>query len=359
MNERKTIYRRLLILCLIIALVGLAALSVTRAWFVSGKEGKIAQMGMTSTDIPFELEVQGEIIENQTIFSKINASYQNGEDQSLTPTTYRTSGTYDRIIWRKTGDSSSDGSYEQGIGPNSHGKLTFWVVPKNDGDLNVCFQIRVRGYLGTYDEGGTGDPEELFEITEDMTITTENGLMDADDLEKKKLAVRYLNGHILFFSDYDDATGYYSGFLGTGNTISFADCMVPDSSPKTNYGENDVVVVEKDQKYKVTLYWKWADTLEQILLDSNSPHQDEPLFATNDLTDRNLIYSYLKDSRNYVFRDLEREEVVDYLDSLRNDAEDADAALSELSIAYNNADLLVGYNVDYVMFELTAKNGLD
>lgn len=360
MNTKKTIYRRALILCLMAALVILTAVSVTLAWFANGKESKLANLGMTGMEMPFELEVRGAIVGNKSVFAKADATYQNGEEQSLTPIAYQTSGTYNKIIWRKMGEGAQDGQYEQGIGPNSHGKLTFWIVPKNDGELNVSLEFGVRGFLGTFsDQNGNSTLEDLFEITDDMTVTAENGLEDEQDLEKKKQACSYLKGHLLFFADYDDATGYYSGFLGTGNSVSFADCIVPESEPKAKYGENGIVNVEKGGKYQVTIYWKWADTLEQILMDANSHHKDEPLFAPDNQEDRDRAYAYLKDTRNRVFQGLTQDEIMDYLDNVKNHPEEAEAALSELSTAYNNADLLIGYNMHYIMIEMTAENGLD
>ena len=361
MDDKKNIYRKSLIFILLIMMVLLSAVSATWAWFASGKESKLSNIGMSGTNAPFELEVRGNIVENKSIFAKLDQAFENGEDQAMTPTAYQTSGMAPKIIWRKTGETAADGHYDQGIGPNSHGKLTFWIIPNYDGEISVSFRLLVRGFIATYGDEATNelDVDQVFEVTDAMTATAENGINGQEDLENKQAACDFLRGHILFFSDYDENTGYYSGFLGTGNTLSFAECVKPDSSPREKYGENDTVLVEKGEKYQVTIYWKWANTLEQILYDINSPHRDAPLFSTANQTDRNIAYNFLADERNKVFRNMLQQDIAEHLDNIKNNTIDAESSLSELSSAYNSADLLIGYNIDFIMIELTASDGLD
>ena len=135
----------------------------------------------------------------------------------------------------------------------------------------------------------------MYEITDNLTGTAENELMkngapDTELIQTKKDALAYLKGHILFFSDYDETNNYYSGFLGNARTISFTDCINPITHQK--YSSSGTVSVEQGQKYKVVLYWKWANTLEQMVLDQSSTYKDSTsLFSVNNSTDRTAMYT--------------------------------------------------------------------
>lgn len=139
---------------------------------------------------PFELEVRGTDIENEDDFSKADDEYDDGVDLEELDA-YQTAGQYGKIIWRKTGTSADDGHYPDGLSPNSHGKLTFWVVPNSTGTLDIEFKFKVRCFIGTYTPAATEDADpslnNLFEVNESMEVTAENGLKDAADLAKKKM----------------------------------------------------------------------------------------------------------------------------------------------------------------------------
>jgi hypothetical protein len=314
----------------------------------------------TISDLPFELEVVGDNIENDDDFSKADSDYSYGVDQVLSPTSFRTSGQHGKIIWRKTSASPSDGHYPNGLEPNSRGRLTFWVVAKNDGELCIDFDFKLRGFIGTYTEAEDEDEEDeldnLFEINDDLEVTAENGLIDADDLALKKEALEYAKGHILFFADYDTTNNYYSGFLGTARSITFSDCINKLADPIAKYSNTPGVSVEQGMSYPVTIYWKWANTLEQMVLDENSPKKDSPLFKSTNTTDRNAMFAYLKaTSDNKVFDSVSASTVSTDIDSIKNETSSMDAALTELTNAYNNADSIIGNNIDYLMIEMSAR----
>lgn len=105
-------------------------------------------MGGKVGTMPFELEVRGDDIENDGDYDKADSEYEYGADQNLTPTSYQTKGSHGKIIWRKVGSSAADGHYPNGLEPNSHGKLTFWVVPNNTGALDIDFGFNVFRFRG-------------------------------------------------------------------------------------------------------------------------------------------------------------------------------------------------------------------
>lgn len=325
----------------------------TIAWFSMNREVSTGSMAVKAGGSPFELEVFGANVENSSDFSKADNDYKNGEAQ-LTANTYRTSGQYDKIIWRKTGTTADDGHYSDGLSPNSHGKLTFWVVPNSTGTLDIEFIFKVRGFIGTYTpattEGAEPTLNDLFEVTDNMEVTAENELKDAADLAKKKAALEYIQGHILFFSDYDGIN--YSGFLGTGRSIRFGDCINPTAEPKAKYNPGNAVSVTEGNKYQVTIYWKWANTLEQMIFDSDSEYRDNPLFSASNNTDRNAIYTYLKDTtNNTVFS--EASNIESLLTTIQSGT-NINTALTTLTNAYDNADQIIGNNLDYILIEMSA-----
>lgn len=353
-NNRK---KRLIKLGTMLTLTVLILIFTTIAWFSMNRTVETSGMGVKAAGSPFELEVRGDNIENSIDFDKADDNYQNGENQNLTPTTYQTSGQYNKIIWRKTGAAADDGHYSDGLSPNSHGKLTFWVVPNSTGTLDIEFKFKVRGFIGTYTPAATEGAEptlnDLFEVTDNMEVTAENGLKDATDLAKKKAALEYIQGHILFFSDFDGTN--YSGFLGTGRSISFGDCIDPSAEPKAKYNAGNPVSVTEGQKYQVTIYWKWANTFEQMVFDEDSALKDSPLFAKTNADDKALIISYLGNSSVSVFEGVSREIITTNLAKLTNNSTTDDAECSAaLTDKYNDADQIIGNNLDYILIEMSA-----
>lgn len=328
------------------------------AWFTLNKDVGTEGMGIKSVPAPFELEVRGDNIEYLSAFPKADPNYTLGELQSGTTNYYQTTGTQNKVIWRKVGVTSDDGHYPNGLEPNSHGKLSFWVVPYETGDLNIQFRFNLRGFISTETE--PEDPDELpeldklFEITSSLTPTAENGLNSETEAQDAISALNYLKGHILFFSDYDSLTGYYSGFLGTERGISFGNCL--DASGNKYAADGGAVAVTAGTKYPVTIYWKWANTFEQMVLDENSPQKDNPIIVSTNTADRTAIYTYLGDTtHNDVFLELTSDLITTDLEYVRTDnVEHADAARTTLTNAYNNADSYIGNNVDYIMIEMLA-----
>ena len=361
-KKPKVVYDRAKAIKIIAAEIAAFAILVfaSIAWFTMNKDVGTSGMGVQVAPAPFELEVSGLYVENEDDFSKADSEYDDGEAQ-LEANTYRTSGQYGKIIWRKTGNTADDGHYAKDLEPNSHGKLTFWVVPNSTGSLDIEFDFNIRGFIGAFtdpeDEEAEPELTNLYEINDDLTIEDSGGLIaNASQLSDKKAALEYIQGHILFFSDYNGT--YYSGFLGTGRSIRFGDCINPSTNAKYNAG-NPVSVTE-GQKYQVTIYWKWANTFEQMVFDETSRKKDEPLFVSTNTTDRTAIYSYLSatessEMKNKVFKDLTVSAITTDLGYVQNNTTASiDSATKELTDAYNNADSFIGNNIDYIMIEMTA-----
>ena len=333
----------------------------TIAWFSSNTSVSGSGMGVSVAPPPFELEVRGTSVENSGDFSKADDYYSSGVDME-TLDAFQTSGQYGKIIWRKTGANADDGHYSDGLVPNSHGKLSFWVVPNNTGTLDISFNFNIRGFIGEYEEPENEDDDpilnDLLEITDSLTVANSGSLItDSADLNNKKAALEFIQGHILFFSDYNPTTHYYSGFLGTGRSIRFGDCI---NASGVKYNAGNAVSVTSGQKYPVTIYWKWANTFEQMVYDADSPKKDNPLFGLSPNADRTAIFTYLNSTKNSdkmtnkVFKGLTNSDITTALYNVQNNTANIDSATHTLTDAYNNADSFIGNNIDYILIEMTA-----
>ena len=63
-----------------------------------------------------------------------------------------------------------------GINPGSHGKLTFYVVPNQSGEMEIQFKLSITGYAENKNE----DAVSYEKVTEEEVT-------------------RFMNGHIMFF----------------------------------------------------------------------------------------------------------------------------------------------------------------
>lgn len=362
-EERRKQKKRIVKLVLLMTLIALIVVFASIAWFAMNKAVSANTMAIEANGGDYELEVQGSKVENGSDFSKADETYTLGEVQNDDENIRQTTGAQSKIIWRKA--ASADGTYEKGLEPNSHGTLTFWVVPKRSGNLDIEFKLNIRGFHATYSEPDDPDDEpvldKLFEIDDSLTGNAQNGLVktngdpDTELIQTKKDALEYIKGHILFFSDYDSSTGYYSGFLGTGRSIKFGDCINPSAEPKAKYNAGGAVSVIQGNKYQVTLYWKWANTFEQMVFDEESTLKDSPLFDKTNSEDKALMISYLGNTSVSVFEGVSRETITANLAKLTNETTTDDSECSAaLTDKYNDADQVIGNNLDYILIEMSA-----
>ena len=333
-------------LLIFFAAVVIVAIAVgTAAWFASNREVSGNNMAVVAKDTSgFELEVRGGSYENASVFdgnSIFADEFLNGIQQKDElgngVNIYRTSSSTTSIIWRK----NTTGTYSAGLEPDAGGTLEFYVVPQRDGVLNVKFNLRIRGFIKTIDNE---ENINIVEITDDLEATEQSGI-SALRLTNSKKALDYVNGHILFFKNCNN--GKYSGFCGT-DAIDFNDFI-----------EGEDKSVTADTPVEVTLYWKWANTVTSMMLDSSSKYCTEPLFEDGS-EDIEKVILYLRDaSTNKVFDGMDSSEINSAFDLLEDDNTGNDYdSLVDLTNSYDNADQIIGHNLDYILIELTATEGV-
>ena len=178
------VIKRKFIVMLVAMGVFVAAILVFRstAWFTSNKDVSGDGMQMTASDTLFEIATKGENVRNSEIISQADSEYGSGSRTEIDSTTYYKTGSTEKLLLRfDTGDSE--------IGPGDSGEVSLYVIPKQDGDLNVRITLDIVAYTmldkkdsngniiyqkdengsPVLDESGNSKPEQvLAKITNDM-----------------------------------------------------------------------------------------------------------------------------------------------------------------------------------------------
>lgn len=306
-SEEEKKKRKLLIIKIIpVAVLAFILIAVSLAWFTIDKALDLDSFGMKSVDSPFELKTVGSADTLQVDILDSNDYSKVSDDSNIT------SDENNKIYWLLDEESGM----KNGINPGSHGKLTFYVVPKQSGELEIKFNIGLTGYTAVENNG-----EMAYEKVSDETLE------------------KFLNGHIMFFTDCKD--GNYSGFLyDEALTRTFSDCEVGTPKP-------------------VTIYWVWPNTLGQILLTSTDEYlsgESVVLFADKS-EERELFADYITQHTDNYFK---TENGVSEADKtairkmLAGQTYDP-SQLASLSSMYNNADETIGTSVSDLLVELTAQ----
>lgn len=327
------------------------------AWFTMSRESGTNGMSIKAQSDLYDIEVRGSYKENDTLITKMNIAlygsgsgaeaYVDGEQPDENYQYYQTTASKNKIIWRKTAQDAEHGHYEDGLEPNSGGKLEFWVVAKEAGTIDPVFVFNINGYHSvTHQEiqdGVTVDVVDyLYEIDSSLGSHVDvDSSLTSTVVSKKIAALSYIQGHILFFRDRD-SDGYYSGFLGSGRSFKLSDV----------YPEEGGTLFSKGEKKPVVVYWKWANTFEQMIYDS-SYSSYSPLLKDATSADRTAMYSYLAPANSTVFLGLTDSEISEKLAIVQSAGEGFAQAVLDLSDAYNDADQEIGDMVHYISIEMT------
>ena len=325
--------RSLIKLAVIGAAITILIIISTIAWFTMNREVENNGLSMTATDAPFEIGVVGTTVRNNSELNKADNQYNNGDNTQIAGY-YITDGLNSKIKIRYT---PSQGDIED-FGPGSSGVLSFYVIPKQDGDLTVKIDLGSIGYR-EYDYNNTKIIKPISELT------TTNSSFTQDDINQFNNANNFLQGHILFFENPGDTTNaneslrYYYQNPITSRTIN-----------KT------FLNARKDVPQQVTIYWMWANTLGQIALKNNNSgfRNGYPLVqdvaddvANFSSTDKGKMVQYLKNNKSIIFNNASSISDADIDDASTK------ATFSKLSTGYNEADFLMGFGLSYFMIEIS------
>ena len=320
-NEKRK--RTLIKFGLMTVLAAIILVFASIAWFSMNRETGTSGMGVKVATLPFDLASTGAAPQAYIdLFEMADNEYDNGTQQGST-NEYRT-GIHDKIYWRL--DTESNDTYVNGFKPGAAGELSFDIIPKDSNALTVNCQFSIRGFVGIYNET-TNALESMTEITS----TSPAGAT--------KDAFYYLNGHIVFFEEKNTVNGkdVYSGFIGENGL--------------------NVSVPEGGAKKSVTVYWKWVNTFDQMILLSTDNPSDDPLVAdsgTKPEKDRTALLNYIHTNTDNIFSGLSAANATAATTVTRTSEA---SLLTALNDGYNTADQVIGVNLDYFLIELAATPG--
>ena len=350
-NKRKVVRNIVFIMAAIVAFIAICI-----AWFVSNNRVN-GTLGSISADMrSVELKTYGNAGIHDDLLKKITKSenfwYELGDAVSAF---FETSSDKYAINWLLN-DTSNVGNYsektpdggwetywanppegverqDKAIEPGSSGSLTFYVVPKYDGKVELNLNLSLIPYK-------KAEGDQFNEITE----------------ENDKTAKNFIDGHILFFLE-----------KGTDQKEIR---WIKDGTFKI-----EIENAKKNEEYGYTLYWCWPQSFGEAVLKSGDSYLNgrKTLFFefTNGETMRNTIlqidgWSMVKNPERYFYSNLtkaplnsgqkELKEIANmYNQSSEEFSIEAKNAFVDLSSYYNQADQYIGSHVDCVRVRLTAE----
>ncbi len=219
------------------------------------------------------------------------------------------------IKWLMSDESNLGNLSGEGIQPGSFGKLTFYVIAKQDGNLDLTFSLNT--FL--YDSGA----EPISALNPD---NSEHIIPDTE------AAVNLVGGHILFFEHYDELSGVYSD-------------RIIDSFRFTKSA------AVEDTAYEVEFYWVWPEFIDQLILPS-----DDPLLTARGyqrlLEDGSALVTddaeFFSDAVSGLALMLENVSKGSYHEDFSADS------YNLLNQKWNEADQIIGTKVGFIELQLTA-----
>ena len=201
---------------------------------------------------------------------------------------------------------------QESILPGANGKLEFYIIPKKDDVKSVTVSFDINGYVYT---------TENKRVVKSANTTLQN----------------LIQGHILFFQQLDDVSGYQKWLE--------ADKPFVIEAPKNGS-------FKKDVPYKVTIYWIWPQYFRNYVYTQKSTQGD--LFTDaakqTDDSDYARINTFINSQRrvetreNKLFYD-ESGKIQVGPDINKDMAQDT---LEQCSNYYNKADEYIGTNAKYI-----------
>ena len=311
---------------------------VTVAWFAMNEDVDSSGMSVKAAGESFYLRVKENtntsyVTDYTELFELADSEYGPGATETSGGYQYyKTDSGNNKIYWRlDTDDINVDTNiYNVGLHPGTSGTLSFEVVPNKDGDLNIDFSFGIRGFVATY---ATRADIESGEYEEgDIKSLTEVILPESGTLTDEQKALNFINGHILYFDEYNDNTEYYSVFMGDENNVYHF------SQPNAVAGT----------AYPVEINYIWVNTIDQMILKTTDSPEDKPL-VTDESTERTALIDYIKDNAANIFSGNVDVSTLDYI------SYKADSSLkTSMNDQYNGADQVIGVNLQYILIEMNS-----
>ncbi len=198
-----------------------------------------------------------------------------------------------------------------GIAPGTSGKITFYVIPREDGYKKFSFRMNLTAYQKTGD-----------------------GIQEIEGNDIKNL----LKGHVLFFRNYDENDGY-TDRIENANTFTIEN-------------ENGF---SKNTPIPVTVYWVWPEYFQSFMKSGELFNTDEVIqsFVADMNSETNSLSSDKKYFYGFEDSKFDSEDKFNNTNKWTFNSLNANQYLY-LTECYNAADFQIGSNVKYIYvdFEL-------
>ncbi|MCR4644917.1 MAG: hypothetical protein K5695_05850 [Oscillospiraceae bacterium] len=357
---------------------------MTIAWFTMNREVENSGVQLRSNELPFEVAVT-EPYTNPLDYSTLLSTRL-----SYDTTAHETGGNVDSIKCLMVDETEDVNNPNRGLQPGSHGTLSFRIIPKVTGTYTLHFNVAAHGYHAAFltDNEGALQPaqlatevvegetgyvfyalpeyaasqadrvEELEDATEAATLSPaeyEELVTAREDSVNCPKAEQFMKGHMLFFEERDRATGLYSGFIDPGSSFDRTYTFTASDVAGT-------LSAERQAELTVTIYWIWPNTFGQIVLDNGNASlssRDPAMFSSSqtapegEQTPREVLVDFVCGNKQYFFEST---------NSIFADSNSIRTAIGSLpttpdiiiplSNGYNNADQIIGENVQILFAEI-------
>ena len=290
----------------ILMLVSIVMIFMTIAWFTMNREVGSSGMGVKTAGLPYIIETRSGFGTYKTQYDSLNTQ---GEEWKISA---------DHNLENHSG-AIEEGEEEPGLEPGDHGSLEFRVSPQNSDTITVDCLFEVKAYLETKVVDENENETTNISVINDSVLTG------------------YLEGHIMLFAGYDEETGKYTGLIDNNNAN-----LQRILTNKTYTKGEDVYT---------TIYWCWPEHLSDLTGDVTGSAN-----IIYDPDEHEAVIAYIARNKDKFFKDCNdsNAKVLTDLTNLYNTY--SNQTYNHYNLKYDNADLLIGNNISYVMLSMQVIN---
>lgn len=320
MNDKKFSRQKFIIAFYMLALTMILITASAVAWFQVNKDSKVNDFEMDSIDLPFELKTLGTVSPNGTLLTEL------GYEDGTTITGGASTEEKGDIKWLL---ASNDTMAGDGLRPGTQGSLAFVIDPINKDaskNLVVTYSLELTVYrLSDEKKLAIAEANDRIlngETNVTMPTITMDDLIELSDVSSDAnytKAIDYIKGHILFFKNNDN-TGRFQ------------------------LGETQEVNFNASVEQTIPIHWVWPDTIGDMV-------QPDGVCTGSE---RTSLVSYIQNNPEMVFEMADLD--ADMMENSKLKATvlgtDFTSYSPVLNLAYNDADQVIGVNVQYILIEL-------
>ena len=278
------------------------------AWFTQSREVEGEGVQMKAAATAFEIKTRSE----DGIYKSLYVEHQT--DAAI----WQVSASHN---FNNNSDAVTEDDPEPGLEPGDRGSLEFCIEPKEVSTitLDCIFDLRAFAYVKNEET----DEQELKEISTNSSL------------------LKYLSSHIMLFKDYDPVTEKYSGLIGNGTSLE---------------RKLEDMQFEKDSDEYITIYWVWPEHLSDLTdktkaiykISDNEPEEEENENGFLSVID------YIANHKDGFFKDCSDTSEKVKADLLELGRTNSGQIYNRYNSKYDNADLEIGNNVNYVVISMRA-----